>query len=321
MKTIILLSTQTSATGSINRILNILKKPDTKIVFFDKNKKELLGERLNSIPSSGHIVLHNRPDLLKYLSNKSDYRYIINFRDPRDRLCNKYHWMQQHPLNEKETREQLILRAEKIKEVGIDKWVESEVNTSYESQLISFIDSLPEKSYCVATYAGLCLDFDEFIKKLASFIGVDLTNKHWEALECERIESLDTNKAYIGNQWSGSDVMPGRFKGELRQSTIKILNTAYFSILRSMAKYDKDFSHLYLEGLPNNIPFFDLPKKLTLNFDSADILREVALQFEESGDISTALTIMSKALALRPTGPLIQRKVAQYQAILSKNQH
>ncbi|WP_128082424.1 hypothetical protein [Halomonas sp. KX33721] len=49
---------------------------------------------------------------------------------------------------------------------------------------------------------------------------------------------------------------------------------------------------------------------------SPDILREVALSFEQSGDIETALKIMQKALELRPSGPFIKRKVLEYQAII-----
>lgn len=49
---------------------------------------------------------------------------------------------------------------------------------------------------------------------------------------------------------------------------------------------------------------------------SPDILREVALSFEHSGDIETALKIMQKALELRPTGPFIKKKVTEYQKIL-----
>lgn len=45
---------------------------------------------------------------------------------------------------------------------------------------------------------------------------------------------------------------------------------------------------------------------------SPDILREVALAFEQSGDIDTALKVMKKALELRPNGPIIRQKVAEY---------
>lgn len=50
-------------------------------------------------------------------------------------------------------------------------------------------------------------------------------------------------------------------------------------------------------------------------------MREVALDFEHSGDIETALKIMQKALELRPTGPFIKKRVIKYQAVIeSTNQ-
>ena len=47
-------------------------------------------------------------------------------------------------------------------------------------------------------------------------------------------------------------------------------------------------------------------------------LREIALAFEQSGDVVTALIIMEKALQLRPTGPFIKRKVAEYRESLKR---
>lgn len=53
---------------------------------------------------------------------------------------------------------------------------------------------------------------------------------------------------------------------------------------------------------------------------SPDILREVALSFEQVGDIKTALTVMQKALELRPNGPFIKRKITEYKQLLSNVQ-
>ncbi|WP_156940883.1 tetratricopeptide repeat protein [Halomonas halodenitrificans] len=67
--------------------------------------------------------------------------------------------------------------------------------------------------------------------------------------------------------------------------------------------------------------FAALENRVKPTYKSPDILREVALSFEHSGDIETALKIMQKALELRPTGPLIKKKVIEYQAVIeSANQ-
>lgn len=319
-KSVIFATTKTSASGSIVRILKKIASHEYTVVGFGSELDAVGGVSRSKIPKENFIVLHNQTKNLKDIPEFEDYKYLINFRDPRDRMCNSFYWMQQHP-QPGDTQGSLRQRAEKIKYQGIDDWVINNTNIGHEHQLMSFVDSLPEKSYCISTYAGLCLDFDRFIQKIADFIGVELTEEHWRNLENERIESLDQNKQYIGNKWKGSDVMPGRFKNELSEATIKNLNTSYFSILRSMAKYDADFARLYLEGLPEKIPFIDLPKKLAPNFDGADVLREVALDFEHSGDIETALKIMQKALELRPTGPFIKKRVIKYQAVIeSTNQ-
>lgn len=62
--------------------------------------------------------------------------------------------------------------------------------------------------------------------------------------------------------------------------------------------------------------FSALENRITTKHKTPDILREVALSFEHSGEIETALKIMQKALELRPTGPIIKKKVLEYQFII-----
>ncbi len=64
--------------------------------------------------------------------------------------------------------------------------------------------------------------------------------------------------------------------------------------------------------------FASLNSKLSADSHSADILREVAFAFEESGDIQTALKLMQQALILRPSGPLIKQKIEEYAQRLQK---
>ena len=74
-------------------------------------------------------------------------------------------------------------------------------------------------------------------------------------------------------------------------------------------------------GPPEAVDPFQLLGEHVANFkQSADILREVALCFERSEDLDTALTLMSKALALRPSGVVLQRKVESYRRRLAKRQ-
>ena len=65
--------------------------------------------------------------------------------------------------------------------------------------------------------------------------------------------------------------------------------------------------------------FFDLENKITGNYQSADILRDVATCFERLGDIHTASKIMEQAYYLRPKGPFIKSKLKEYRNKLSEN--
>jgi len=79
----------------------------------------------------------------------------------------------------------------------------------------------------------------------------------------------------------------------------------------------KEIAEKYEKQEKENI-FNNIDKKINANSKSPDILRDVAVAFEQSGDIQTALKLMQKAQDLRPTGPFIKRKVIEYKEILSK---
>jgi hypothetical protein len=52
--------------------------------------------------------------------------------------------------------------------------------------------------------------------------------------------------------------------------------------------------------------------KISPSFEDADILRDVALYFENNGDIATAYKLMKEAIGKRPNGPAIKSKVEEY---------
>lgn len=314
---IIFATTKTSASGSMVRILKKIASDEYTVVGFGSELDAIGGVSRDKIPKENFIVLHNQTQKLKEIPDFENYKYIVNFRDPRDRMCNSYYWMQQHP-QPGDTQDSLKKRAEIIKSQGINDWVIKNTNINHERHMMSFVDSLPDDSYCISTYAALCLDFDKFIQKMADFIGIKLTDKHWRLLESERIESLSDNKEYIGNKWKGSDLLPGRFERELNDKTIAFLNYQYYEILIRMSLYDKDFSSFYEKNLEKIAPFRFLERKIKGNAKAPDILREVALAFENAGDIKAAFEIMQKALELRPSGPFIKRKVDEYTQFLQE---
>lgn len=318
MKTIVLISTQTSATGSICRIINRMTQ-DTDIVFLglESSKKEIIGNNFNNIPKKNHIVLHNRPDLLRHIKNPEDYRYIINFRDPRDRLCNSFYWMQQHPLYPGESQEEIKKRAVETRNKGINEWVIENSRPQYELSLINFLRTLTNVDKQVATYADLCLNFDKFVYKLSSFINIRITDEIKKDLEPERCDNLVNNKNWIGARWEGADILPGRYKRELDERSIKKLNSIYHEVLSQMAILDSDNKNLYYDQVIESE--YDIFSKLPPKSEPAEILRDVALAFENIGDISTAVKIMEKAKLMRPKGPLINAKIKKYSHFLNNN--
>lgn len=97
------------------------------------------------------------------------------------------------------------------------------------------------------------------------------------------------------------------------EHTAEFIHSANFlmPLLIKILKKNIDFQP-FSTDFKNNNKFFEINSVLTGQKDSADILREVALAFEESGDIETAEKIMYQAHLLRPEGPVIKRKLDEY---------
>jgi len=89
------------------------------------------------------------------------------------------------------------------------------------------------------------------------------------------------------------------------------------ALIKVLAKEDSLFNP---QKLKEEKYFSDLIKNITQykNFDSADMLREVAFAFEKSGDFQTACKVMEQAHLLRPKGPIIKQKLEEYKLILNK---
>lgn len=259
-KTIFIFTTPTSATTSLARIINtILNGQLIYRRYYDEVIKDLSAEELNKLvpPTKGHCLFYNMPFRFNRNLELSNYKFIVNYRDPRDRICNEYFWQFSHP-RENETGEEKDARIKSIKELGIDNWVLDRIRSpnprNFYDNLFWILENAPET--VVATYAQLCCGFDGFIKRISDFTGAPLTDKVMKALEPERPENIESHPQWIGGQWSGSDTMPGRYKRELLPATIEKLNQYFEPLLRNMAKHDPEFSHQYLEGL-------DIPIRIT----------------------------------------------------------
>ena len=255
-RSIVFVSQSTSATGSMMRISRTVFGKKFRIRQTDlKNPRRSDRVMLNQPPPSerGYLFFVNQPHFLSSSWISPKYKYIISSRDPRDRLCNMYHWQFSHPVPG-ETAEERAKRIEKARKAGIDRWVILTLRQQFRDHTVAYdtirriLEEHPGQCL-VLTYARLCLDFDDFIRRLSHFAGIPVTKRMLKRLEIERPENLGDNPKWVGNRWEGSDVMPGRYKRELQPETIEIINEKMKPYLRQMAKYDPDYAHLYLEGL------------------------------------------------------------------------
>lgn len=247
MKTYIYLTTQTSATDSMLRIFSRIGGFSFKEAkYIDKflanhKPKDLLNQEL---PCDGGLHRFNLPPYFRVEKVSKNHKLFINYRDPRDHFCNVYHWQFNHPMPTL-TEEERKAKIRKIEEIGIDKFVLDNADPGYYQNIMEALDTLPNEQFEVLTYARLCLDFDSFLSKCASFFDKELNAEIFKDLEIERINNLDKNSDYIGNRFSGSDVCPGRYRRELKETTIKELNKRFQSVLETMARFDPDFNDTY----------------------------------------------------------------------------
>ena len=253
MKTIIIFTSPTSATTSLTRIVRtILDGSMEYSAYYNDVVKNLSKKDLEeySPPEKNQCLFHNQPNRFNKNIDLSNYRFIVNFRDPRDRICNEYYWQFSHPKLD-ETPEQTEARIKKVRDLGIDNWIIDRLRTQnakkYYDSLFYVLENAPES--VTATYAQLCCGFDGFINRISEFTGKPLTPKIMKALEPERPENIESHPKWIGGKWAGSDTMPGRYKRELQPKTIDKINIYFEPVLKNMAKHDPDFAHQYLEGL------------------------------------------------------------------------
>lgn len=262
LDTVVFFTTQTSATASIWRILRTINDGVRKIrslgheAFLSGSKTDF---KWSDLPAEDYLIEANCHHDLGAMRDIAVRRFIVNFRDPRDRICNEFMWNLIHPKTKDEPQEQIEARAAEMLAEGMDKWVMSRfagplTESDYYNLFMRNVRKIPDGSRSILTYARLCIDFDSFVEKGCGALGVALTPALKEALEVERTEKLDQNNAWIGNRWKGSDVMPGRYKRELSAETIAFLSEKYAPVLRMMARLDADYAPLYLENVSSRLP-------------------------------------------------------------------
>jgi len=229
---VLILTTPTSGTGSLFRTVTEIAAGQYKPLqwienFYEQGK---LDEVIKSIPPpDGQLLIHNTPQFFNPATRLSDYRFILNTRDPRDLVCNQFHWNLVHP-NPDETEDETARRRDSLRQEGIDSFALRANNSKYYSSFIEIVRRIPPDKRIFVGYAMYCLHFDVVLTRLLGFFGVpahSLKRRQLKRINAERVENLDNNPSWIGHQWAGADRGPGRYKLELEPHTIRILTERY----------------------------------------------------------------------------------------------
>lgn len=235
-RSVILLSTPTSANGSLFRVLMAVsagRYTNLRWVqaFYDEGRVAELATAVP--PAEGFVIKHNAPQWFGPHIPVQDYRFVLNARDPRDLLCNQYHWQFSH-FQPHETEAETRGRRQRAAEEGIDAFALRDDNTTYLNALLRGIEraaeAVPPEDRIFIGYAMYCLHYDVAVDRLCAFLAVErqaLGRESRRILRNERVENLQQNRVWIGNLWAGADTAPGRHRAELRPETIRILTERY----------------------------------------------------------------------------------------------
>jgi hypothetical protein len=158
-------------------------------------------------------------------------------------------------------------------------------------------ENWPLEEVFIPTACKRILGFDNNSENVIKTVAIDIDgNKKSKITSISEAEIIIFNKHshYFGLK---------RFPLDVNHSVRKYLRENILNL---------DSENLVFPWLKYLFFFENLDKKINKQDQSADILREVAVSFEKSGDIQTALAIMKKALEIRPNGSFIKKKVTEY---------
>jgi hypothetical protein len=238
---VVIITTPTSATSSLWRIAKSFLPSDT-YTEWPIDKLLGAGEPLESVksyqlPERG-LFLFNMPHLFNSEQDLDGIHFIFNFRDPRDLVCNQFHWEFSHPVAGL-TDDQLEERRKKIKDEGIDAYVLRKDNSILFNPLLKLLDIVNPAKNCIFTsYVQLCLGTSVLIPVLSDFLGNTNDDLIGKLIASEHPSQLVNSKNWIGQKWAGSDVMPGRARVELKPETFDELTYRNIDLLKILSSLD-----------------------------------------------------------------------------------
>lgn len=239
---IILLSTPTSATGSLWRLVQEISGPGLKacsvIDHYLSQNVEFNDIKNKPLPDGFDLFLFNQPHLFNFNQNLEDYKFVVNFRDPRDLNCNQYYWVFEHPVAP-EMEEKAKITRERVAKEGIDYYCKNSDLRFFYEPFAQLLNSDCAKNTLVVSYAQICLLSDLVIDNLNTFLGNKLSGEEIIKIKNREFPSaLNKNPNWISGKWKGGDLLPGRARLELTRETFIDLTVRYKSVLELMKKYD-----------------------------------------------------------------------------------
>jgi len=227
----VFLTMPTSGTGSMWRVITALTEKKLRAVKISEIyvNSGRIAELAEWRPEPfDHIYMYNTPYIPNNWFRDPNIRIVTNFRDPRDMACNQYYWALQHPMPNKSEREIAEYR-ERVKANSIDQFAIDVDNNLHFKGFHVVADRLKNdtENTLILSYNQLCLDFDNLVARLVSFFDIPAADIPHERIERERTTNLKSNPAWIGQIWTGTDIMPGRHRNELHRETIRQLDEKY----------------------------------------------------------------------------------------------
>lgn len=241
-ESVVFLTMPTSGSGSLWRLITAIGGPSYKPIKITEDLEN--SGKGSEIPNwapdpAGHLFMYNTPHFVNSHFASPEVKLITNFRDPRDLACNQFYWAQQHPILNR-TEEEIAAIRRSVAERGIDDFVAKIDNNSLFNSLRALAPRLSSRDPKILylSYSQLCLDFDNLIQKLIAFLEVPASSVPYALLEKERTVNLDKNPHWIGQVWTGTDILPGRYRRELSKATISIIDRKYQESLKFVRSFE-----------------------------------------------------------------------------------
>ncbi|MFT2091636.1 sulfotransferase [Paraglaciecola sp. 2405UD69-4] len=256
---------------------------------------------------------------------------------------------------ESEPTQQIVNPSYNFESLEVKRWLNQFLMPEYQDRVDGFLQSLSSETnlYSLVQPKKYAYFKTFFIDKLQMFFdkySVDNSSKYLEQIKAKQQKSFKPQNLNIDDFRSvmhkmasyDSGLVYGLAQLAKSRSSLIVKRTEFIDVLKSSIPkkflyrtalreryfafkyYIKKFYLFKTRRVPNdiNIPVTDsmrIRHALSINNEvsDAEIFRELALYCEQNGEIQFAYRLMKEANSLRPGGPVISAKLAEYQEHLN----